>query len=122
MDALAVAVGNVHGMSSSAAQLDIEHLARIAALTPVPLVLHGASGVSDDNLAAAVSCGVVKVNINTELRRAYLGSMRAFLAADSGDNVMALQRLAVDAMAEIAREKMTVLATARLASTQRRSS
>ncbi len=118
VDALAVAVGNVHGMSSPDARLDIAQLAAIAAATPTPLVLHGASGVSDDNLRAALACGVVKVNINTELRRAYLGAIRGFAARNDSDNDLALQRDALAAMTEVVVDKMSLLANARATGAQ----
>jgi ketose-bisphosphate aldolase len=78
IDALAVSVGNVHGFTSTEPSIDYARLERIRELTNVPLVLHGASGLADATLRACVSRGVAKVNINTELRRAYL---EAFAAA-----------------------------------------
>jgi len=64
VDALAVAVGTVHGFTSRPGHVNLARLERIAALTPVPLVLHGASGLPERELLAAVRCGMAKVNIN----------------------------------------------------------
>jgi fructose/tagatose bisphosphate aldolase len=75
IDALAVAVGNVHGFTANPVTLDLERLNAIAAQCPVPLVLHGASGLPRGQLRGALSCGVAKVNINAELRRAYLAAV-----------------------------------------------
>lgn len=75
VDALAVAVGNVHGTASGEVVLDMERLADLHAVVSVPLVLHGASGLPVDQLAAVCRLGVAKVNINTELRAAFLGAM-----------------------------------------------
>ena len=75
VDALAVAIGNVHGFTPTPVRLDLERLAEIAAATPVPLVLHGASGLPAEDLLGAVELGVVKVNVNAELRRAYIGAL-----------------------------------------------
>jgi tagatose 1,6-diphosphate aldolase GatY/KbaY len=75
VDALAVAVGNVHGMSAAPAQLDFDLLGRIAQAVPVPLVLHGASGQPTAAIARAIRLGVVKLNVNAELRRAYLAGV-----------------------------------------------
>ena len=69
VDALAVAVGNVHGLTTTPVSLDLDRLAAIKAAVPVPLVLHGASGLPDQQLAEAIRCGVAKININTELRQ-----------------------------------------------------
>jgi tagatose 1,6-diphosphate aldolase GatY/KbaY len=79
IDALAVAVGNVHGFTASPVTLDLERLRAIAAQCPVPLVLHGASGLSLGQLRGALTCGVAKVNINAELRRAYLAAVERSL-------------------------------------------
>jgi ketose-bisphosphate aldolase len=101
--ALAVAVGNVHGIASTPRPLDLDRLAQIQARVPVPLVLHGASGLPSRELLAAIATGVAKVNINTELRQAFLTSLTrapadAVEAADLGrvlgDAVRAIQHVA----------------------------
>jgi fructose-bisphosphate aldolase class II/tagatose 1,6-diphosphate aldolase GatY/KbaY len=111
VDALAVAVGNVHGLADHPVRLDLDRLRRISALTSVPLVLHGASGLPDADVVGAVAAGVAKVNINAELRRAYASAMRAGLQ-DPGDNVRSLQQLTIQAMFEVACEKLALLARA----------
>jgi ketose-bisphosphate aldolase len=80
IDALAVAVGNVHGFTANPVTLDLERLNAIAAQCPVPLVLHGASGLPTEQLRGALSCGVAKVNVNAELRRAYLSAVEYSLS------------------------------------------
>jgi ketose-bisphosphate aldolase len=75
IDALAVAVGNVHGFTANPVTLDLERLRAIAAQCPVPLVLHGASGLPHGQLRGALTHGVAKVNVNAELRRAYLAAV-----------------------------------------------
>jgi tagatose 1,6-diphosphate aldolase GatY/KbaY len=72
---LAVSIGNVHGATRTPPRLDLERLRSIADSTDVPLVLHGGSGLDDAQLRAAIDAGVCKVNINTELRAAYLGAL-----------------------------------------------
>jgi tagatose 1,6-diphosphate aldolase GatY/KbaY len=79
VDALAVAVGNVHGLTSTPMSLDLQRLTAIQSAVPVPLVLHGASGLPHQQLSAAIDCGVAKVNINTELRQAYLAVVQKVL-------------------------------------------
>ena len=76
VDALAVAVGNVHGLPETPPEIDLELLEEIRDATSVPLVLHGASGLGGDVLLACLNRGVAKVNVNTELRRAYLKALR----------------------------------------------
>lgn len=81
VDALAVAVGSSHAMTTRTATLDHDLLKRLAATLDVPLVLHGSSGVPDDELTAAVAGGIAKVNVGTALNIAMTGAIREFLAA-----------------------------------------
>lgn len=109
VDALAVAIGNVHGFTTTPVRLDLARLKAIATLTPIPLVLHGASGLSDEDLSNAVRAGVAKVNINAELRRAYMTALRAGLAQND-DDIRRLQGLAIEAMIVVAKAKVLLLA------------
>jgi fructose-bisphosphate aldolase class II len=81
VDALAVAIGSSHAMTTRTAALDHDRLKRLTAALGVPLVLHGSSGVPDDELAAAVAGGIAKVNVGTALNIAMTGAVREFLAA-----------------------------------------
>ncbi|TDL10094.1 fructose-bisphosphate aldolase [Mycolicibacterium obuense] len=83
VDALAVAVGSSHAMTTRDAELDMALIRDIAAKVPIPLVLHGSSGVSDDNLRAAVAAGIRKVNVGTALNIAYTGAVRGVLESDA---------------------------------------
>ncbi|MFJ4965391.1 ketose-bisphosphate aldolase [Streptomyces sp. NPDC088729] len=83
VDALAVAVGTSHAMTSRDARVDHELLGRLRQAVPVPLVLHGSSGASDEELARAVSGGIAKVNIGTALNIAMTGAIRERLAQDA---------------------------------------
>lgn len=80
VDALAVAVGSAHAMTTREARLDHELISRLAGAVPVPLVLHGSSGVSDDELRRAVDAGIRKVNVGTALNVAYSGALRKSLS------------------------------------------
>jgi fructose-bisphosphate aldolase class II len=82
VDALAVAVGSSHAMTSRTARLDHALIEAIRDAVPVPLVLHGSSGVPDEELRAAVAAGIVKVNIGTALNKSFTGAVRQVLAAD----------------------------------------
>ncbi|MCS0603879.1 class II fructose-bisphosphate aldolase family protein [Streptomyces sp. LP11] len=81
VDALAVAIGSVHAMTTRTAALDHGLLKRLSAALTVPLVLHGSSGVPDDGLVAAVTGGIAKVNVGTALNIAMTRAIRDFLAA-----------------------------------------
>ena len=83
VDALAVAVGSSHAMLTRDAVLDIRLIEAIRAAVSVPLVLHGSSGVPDDDLAAAVRAGMTKVNVATQLNKAYTAAVRHCLVNDS---------------------------------------
>jgi len=83
VDALAVAVGSSHAMLTRDAALDLALIARIRAAVPVPLVLHGSSGVPDDGLIAAVRAGLTKINIATQLNKAFTAAVRAGLDGDT---------------------------------------
>jgi fructose-bisphosphate aldolase class II len=82
VDALAVAVGSSHAMLTRDAVLDVGLIAEIHRAVPVPLVLHGSSGVPDTGLTAAVAAGMTKINVATQLNKAFTGAVRASLAAD----------------------------------------
>ncbi|MFH8249575.1 ketose-bisphosphate aldolase [Microbacterium sp. B2969] len=79
VDALAVAVGSSHAMTSRTAGLDLDLVARLASSVPVPLVLHGSSGVPDDTIVAGIAAGLVKINVSTHLSAAYTAAVRAYL-------------------------------------------
>ncbi|MET9227844.1 class II fructose-bisphosphate aldolase [Lentzea sp. NPDC003310] len=82
VDLLAVAVGSSHAMLSRDAELDFELITALREAVPVPLVLHGSSGVADDNLAAAVRAGMRKINIATQLNKHFTASVRDVLGED----------------------------------------
>jgi ketose-bisphosphate aldolase len=87
VDALAISIGNVHGLrvSKRSAHLDFDRLERIKASCPVPLVLHGGSGISEEDLKRAVRLGICKLNVNTELSTGAVDEIRRILQEDHGD-------------------------------------
>ncbi len=82
VDSLAVAVGSVHAMRQQAAKLDIPRIKKISELVGIPLVLHGASGVTDEGYHDAIPAGICKINIATELNKACMKAVREKLAKD----------------------------------------
>jgi fructose-bisphosphate aldolase, class II len=104
VDALAVAVGTSHAMRTRDAVLDYALLRELRAAVPVPLVLHGSSGVSDEGLQDAVRAGISKVNIATHLNGVFTGTVRERLAAtDSSDPRTYMGPARAAAAAEVAR-------------------
>ncbi len=79
-DSLAVAVGSVHAMQSAEAELDIERVAAIFKAIPIPLVLHGSSGVKAESIVGAIEKGVCKVNVATYLNQAFVQGMSEMVA------------------------------------------
>jgi fructose-bisphosphate aldolase class II len=79
IDSLAAAVGTIHGCQEQIAQLDIPRIEKIRDLTGVPLVLHGASGASDEEIKKGIAAGISKINIDTRIRMAFTRAARDFL-------------------------------------------
>lgn len=105
--ALAVLVGTAHGRYRKAPKLDIERLAAIREKTGVPLVLHGGSGVPDEELRKAIEAGVRKVNFSTDLCLAFLDAVFATPRETAAIDVF--MKDAVEAAAVFARDRIRAL-------------
>ena len=79
VNALAVAIGSAHGFYKSEPKLDLERLSQIHEITTVPLVLHGGSGIPDGMVRNAISRGIVKVNLATESKNAFMKELKSVL-------------------------------------------
>ncbi len=92
IDALAVAIGTAHGKYKKKPVLDINRLAEIYAVSDKPLVLHGGSGLSDDDFRNTIANGIRKINICTEMciaaREAYLASANHEILFDDAKNAV----------------------------------
>jgi len=77
---LAVAIGTAHGVYSEIPKLDIDRLEQIRHVVDVPLVLHGASGLTEEQLKQCITRGICKVNIATELRKAYSDGIKEYFS------------------------------------------
>jgi len=110
VDALAVAIGTAHGIYKSKPKLDISRLRKISEVTPVPLVLHGGSGLTDDDFRNTVKNGISKINIFTDL--CVTGERVCAQKAGDGSNGMwgylKLRNEKVQAMKEEVIKKMLV--------------
>ncbi|MFA5880638.1 MAG: class II fructose-1,6-bisphosphate aldolase [Eubacteriales bacterium] len=83
VDALAVAIGTAHGQYKGIPELDFPRLEKIRSLVNIPIVLHGSSGVPDEAIAKAIKLGVRKVNIDTNIREAFVQGARDVLNKDA---------------------------------------
>ena len=79
IDALAPALGSVHGFYKGEPNLDFERMAKINEALPIPLVLHGGSGIPYEMIKKAIACGTSKINVNTELQASWAQAVREFL-------------------------------------------
>lgn len=79
IDSIAPALGSVHGIYKGEPKLDFDKMLEIANLTQIPLVLHGGSGIDDEKIKKAISSGICKLNINTELQMEWASAIRKFV-------------------------------------------
>jgi ketose-bisphosphate aldolase len=109
VDCLAVSIGNVHGHYTGAPVLGWERLERLQ-VAGAPLSLHGASGLPDADVSRAVSLGIAKVNVNTELRAAYFGALGPGLAtrAEALD-LRGLGEAVIESVADAVTAKLALL-------------
>lgn len=79
IDSLAPALGSVHGLYKGEPNLDFKTMKEISENLEVPLVLHGGTGIPDYQIKEAISCGINKININTELQIAWRNAVKEFI-------------------------------------------
>jgi fructose-bisphosphate aldolase class II len=108
VDAVAVAIGTAHGHYKGKPKLDFQRLAEIRKATDAPLVLHGGSGVSDDDFRQAIRLGISKVNIYTHLADAALEAVRAQLADRDLKHFFQLQYVSGQAIQQVVEHYMDV--------------
>jgi len=105
VDALAVAVGSAHGTYRRKPRLDFDRIRAIAARTGTPLVLHGGSGLSDDDFRRAIACGISKINIFTDNNMAMAASAAETLQKESASG-LDLMMAQIHAVTEASKVKM----------------
>lgn len=111
IDALAVSVGNAHGAYKLPPKLDFELIRTIRDRVPVPLVLHGGSGLTDDDFARAIQCGIAKVNIFTDINAAQADAARRALDGGAADALHMLPAQ-IEAVRRVAEEKIRLFGSA----------
>jgi len=110
VDALAVSIGTAHGAYKSKPKLDLQRLSEISAAVDAPLVLHGGSGLSDDDFRNSIACGISKVNIFTDLCLAGNRAMEKGLA--QGKAYLDIRNMKVDEIKEEVKKKMLLFGCA----------
>ena len=110
IDSLAVAVGTAHGVYKGVPRLDYARLAAIGEHVSVPLVLHGASGLTGEQLRRAIAAGARKINFSTDLKQAFIAKVREELAARRAEyDPRRLFAPAREAVASVVSAKLAVL-------------
>ena len=110
VDSLAVAIGTVHGFYHSKPNLDFDRLKEISNRINIPIVLHGASGLSDEQIKKAVRFGVNKINIATELRTSFTSTIKEYFKVH--DDVFDLRKYgkkAIESVQNVVKEKLLLL-------------
>lgn len=105
---LAIAIGTSHGFYKGKPKLDFERLKEISKLVDIPIVLHGASGLPDEQIQKAVSLGICKVNFATELRAAFTSGVRKALFNQSVYDPKVFLHKGSESVAEIVRHKIAI--------------
>ncbi len=112
VDTLAVCIGNVHGHYRGEPALDFARLERLRWTVPIPLVLHGASGLPAPMVRRAIELGVCKLNVNTEVRDAYLAALVDGVSVDERLDLLDLMRATTDAMRAVVAAKLRLFGSA----------
>ncbi|MCI8824200.1 MAG: hypothetical protein HFI15_17200 [Lachnospiraceae bacterium] len=109
-DLLAVSVGNVHGLELMP-HVDLELLQTIADISPVPLVLHGGSGIPFDTIQKARKCGLLKINYGSDLRKEFIRTFGETYESSghTAHDVISLSMKAVENVSQKAQELVTVI-------------
>ena len=109
VDSLAVAIGTAHGLYAKTPKIDFQRLEEIQNVVDVPLVLHGASDVPDDFVKRAITLGICKVNVATELKIAFATAVKGWFKNNpEGNDPRYYMRVGMDAMKEVVRSKINV--------------
>lgn len=106
---LAIGVGTAHGVYKGTPHINIERIKEIHSAIDTPLVLHGASGLSDETLRDCIAAGITKINFATELRQAYTNGIKAEFEKDPEVyDPKIYMRGAIDSIKEVLRHKISI--------------
>lgn len=109
IDALAIAIGNAHGFYKQAPKLRLDRLQEIRAVTTCALVLHGSSGIPDDQLREAIQCGISKINLATETKNTFMKKLQQLLADNDEIDLRKLFPKAIDEVQQLITKKLEVI-------------
>ena len=109
IDFLAPALGSVHGLYKGEPKLNFKRMEEISKITNLPLVLHGGSGIYDEQIKKAISSGICKINFNTELQIAWSNALREKLKTDSSYDPRKVIKMGEEALKECVRIKCELL-------------
>lgn len=109
IDALAIAIGNAHGFYKETPKLRIDRLKEIRAETSCALVLHGSSGIPDDQLQEAIRCGISKINLATETKNTFMKKLQSLLANSDEIDLRKVFPKAIDEVKELIIKKLNVV-------------
>jgi len=109
IDALAIAIGNAHGFYKETPKLRLDSLKEIRAVTSCALVLHGSSGIPDDQLQEAIRCGISKINLATETKNSFMKKLQSLLADTDEIDLRKIFPKAIDEVQELIIKKLNVI-------------
>ncbi len=109
VDMLAVAIGSAHGFYQHEPALDMKRLQEIRSLTNVPLVLHGGSGIPEQQLREAVTYGICKINVATETKNAFMQALRKTMAESEEIDLRKVFPAGVEAVRRLIKEKLKIV-------------
>jgi fructose-bisphosphate aldolase class II len=116
IDALAVSVGNVHGFYEGEPELDFDLIKELKNLTGIPLVLHGGSGISDDDFRHAVQNGIRKINFFTEMSKLATDRIRELLKSSDDYFIQDLLKESKETIKDVVKERISVFGSAQACS------
>jgi tagatose 1,6-diphosphate aldolase GatY/KbaY len=109
VSALAVAIGSAHGFYKQAPKLEIDLLHEIHRITPVPLVLHGSSGIPDRMLQEAILNGICKINLATEIKDCFMRNLKQILATNTEIDLRKVFPKATQTVTELIKQKFKII-------------
>jgi len=109
IDALAIAIGNAHGFYKETPVLRLDRLKEIRAVTNCALVLHGSSGIPDEQLQEAIHCGISKINLATETKNTFMKKLQSLLADTDEIDLRKIFPKAIDEVKELIIKKLNVI-------------
>ena len=109
IDFLAPALGSVHGIYKGKPKLNFDRMDEISKKTDLPLVLHGGSGIYDEQIKKAISCGICKINFNTELQISWNNALRDKMKNDESYDPRKIIKMGESALKECVKEKCILL-------------